>query len=194
MITLRDASTHLHEYLHIILTRHGERWQVEGINEYLAIFTYPNTYMKELLTETIKDHGFDAAFFLGEGLEEYEAIIKERYARYTGGDETAPLDMRSIYDATSFALYNDETGIFRECDLAMTTPLNQTPFFNQKHKDCAGNDLSYTEAASFIAYLVDTYSAEVTLNLLRNSCTDLADVFGKDYETLYNDWITFLHR
>lgn len=55
-----------------------------------------------------------------------------------------------------------------------------------------GAELSYNQAASLVLYLVDTYGIEEVLDAYHSQ--DIEETFGKGYEELKSDWLTYLYN
>ncbi|MCL1820952.1 MAG: hypothetical protein FWG36_09910 [Oscillospiraceae bacterium] len=196
-ITLNRTADHLHEYVHTILplTLGVLAWNNEGFAEYLAEFITPFSYKKEFYEILYKEYSLGDIFFFEEQSKAADALIRERYIRYTGNNDIVPLDMRSLYDAVSSVMTSDVGDFLREDCILLLKPIIQ--ILNLQRPEAIadpGNKLSYLEAASFIAYLCDTYSLETTIQIARKENPDMLAVFGKDYNTLLGDWIEFLNR
>jgi len=191
-ITLKHTADHLHEYIHIILTRHGQTWQNEGISEYLSQFVYPDSYFREVCENHLDEGGrFVSMFFSSQYWDSYETIIYDHYLRFIAEDEVSyPLNIRALYDAVSAALLTDVDGSLRENGILKVKPISQ--IYPRADRSNPGNELSYIEAASFVAYLVDTYSFETTTRLLIVTDPDISSIFGKDYYELRSEWIDSL--
>ncbi len=50
------------------------------------------------------------------------------------------------------------------------------------------SSLSYYEAACFMEYLIETYGRDTVFSHWDIGASDMADVYGKSYEQLYDDW------
>ena len=54
-----------------------------------------------------------------------------------------------------------------------------------------GIDLSYTEAMSFVAYLIDQNGVEDLFNFIRSD-ESYEEHYGKSYDELKSEWIDYL--
>jgi len=196
VIYLNSAFGHLHEYVHIIFQDGssskgiGGTWRQEGLAQYLADVIYPHNYE----TMAFKEYGIDR-FVSGDSLEKYGVFIYEKYSLYTGNELSYPPDIRALYDALSYALMlsdDDDEDLIRRHFIFW--PINKYPHASYRFEDdTLGNMLSYIEAASFIAFLADTYTFEKTLRLT-NTRVCIEDIFGKSYVELHSEWIDWLKR
>ena len=95
-------------------------------------------------------------------------------------------------DTFDFRLYTDVNARV-ELDANTYKTLGYT--YNLVNKtDCTavGSELSYEQATSLVLYLVDTYGIEKVLDAYHSQ--DIVATFGKDYEELKSDWLTYLYK
>ena len=185
--TVYHANTigHLHEYIHIILSRYPG-WRSEGFAVYLSEIVYPYHYRRILFEE------YGLGVYLGDdSIEKYGAFIREQYARYSGGVLEYPHDMRALIDTFALALLSDEDDGHLS-DYFIFMPIYKLDNLSLTGDDI-GNEMSRYEAASFIAFLSDVYSFETTLRMVE-TWVSLESIFGKSYDELRSDWIAWLNR
>ncbi|MCL2031643.1 MAG: hypothetical protein FWG93_08880, partial [Oscillospiraceae bacterium] len=162
-ITLHNPSPHLHEYIHLITGR-SYLWARKGIAEYLSALVYPMSYEADLNDE------YGLGRFLADAQTEdrYGPFIRERYARYTGREAEAPFDVRALFDAVSAALASDEEGLLRQDNVFRLRPLPEVypEDLIVGQRVSPGDMMSSLEAASFIAFLTDTYAFETVIQMI----------------------------
>jgi hypothetical protein len=124
--------------------------------------------------------------------EEQLATAKEWYLQQGGGltDEDA-IDLRLFTDAVSFATIKRN---------AHGGPLGESieerlEHFNTGYdvSDMAGLEMNYTQAASYVAWLCDTYSIDTVMAKYVNNDEGTA-LEGKDFETLKGEWLDYLRE
>lgn len=172
-----------------------QTWLIFGFAEYLGkylpIFTQPEKacIFNELNGGVYSgedadiEPGTSACHFLDP---EQLAAAKAWYLAQGGGMETAAdIDPRLYADAVSFAtLYRDALGGLRGATIAdKFSALN--PALTGEGQD--GVELSFTQAASLLAYLCDTYSIDRVLEVYVNGAED-GSLDGKTYAELKAEW------
>ncbi len=200
-ITLNKSSVYydiLHEVVHTfewnssLSLDDNKIWLSEGFAEYLGtlLSIYPQTLTRRVFedlhrlndADTSNSPGTSYWYFLDS--EQLNAA-KEWYLAQGGQIENEEsTDPRLYTDAVSFAtMYRDVPGalgisIGEKYDLLVSG-------FQLKGQD--GLELSYTQAASMIAWLCDTYTLDRVLNVYVNGAEDgLLD--GKTYAELKAEW------
>jgi len=191
----------LHEIVHTFDWNHAlaykTTWLTEGFAEYLGelVPIYPQT-AKRCVFEDLSgeihegsnspDPGTSYWYFLDP--EQLEAA-KQWYLAQGGRMETEEeVDPRLFTDAFSFAT------IYRNSDGARGVPIGTKykalyPSFDPKGQE--GLELSYTSAASFIAWMCDKYSLDRVLDVYVNHAENgLLD--GKSYSELKSEWVADL--
>ncbi len=202
-ITINRSSVYydpLHEIVHTFdwNAALNSIWMVEGFAEYLGTLLpiYPQTAQRcifEDLSGRVNEVGKSLApgtsywYFLDP--EQLEAA-KQWYLAQGGRMETEEVvDPRLFTDAVAFAT------IYRDAhDGARGLPIGKkykiiVPGLDLKGQE--GLELSYTSAASFIAWMCDKYSLDRVLDVYVNHAEDgLLD--GKSYSELKSEWIADL--
>lgn len=176
-------SPHLHEATHVFVEASGnDNWKYEGMAEFLSLIVYPHSFYSESLTRE----------YLTNGTNNQDQIMKESYEYYFkhGGKITSvgDIDMRLFVDSLAYASLNTKHTINQYN--TSTTPINE--IYDLK-TNIDGNELTYCQANSFLAYLAERYSVE---DVLRFYITDLKleEIFHKTYFELKSDWIVYLER
>jgi hypothetical protein len=200
-ITLNKSSVYydiLHEVVHTFewkssLNNDDKIWMKEGFAEYLGtlLTIYPQTAKRcvyEELTRPLDTEGREVpgtSYWYFLDAEQFEAA-KAWYLVQGGQMENEEsIDPRLYSDAVAFATINrDAHGGSRGIPIGEKYDL-LVPGFHNKGQD--GVELSYTQAASFVAWLCDTYSIDRVLDVYVNHAEDgLLD--GKTYEELKSEW------
>ena len=191
----------LHEIVHTfewnaILHDHSE-YLAEGFAEYLGklLPIYPQTAKRcvfdDLSGQIHKGSnsvapGTSYWYFLDP--EQFEAAKQWYLAQGGRMDSEEVVNPHLFTDAFSFAT------IYREANGARGVPMGKkfkalNPFFDPKGQE--GLELSYTSAASFIAWMCDKYSLDRVLDVYVNHAENgLLD--GKSYSELKSEWMADL--
>lgn len=171
-------------------------WLSVGFAEYLGklLPIYPQTAQRCIFEDLSGQiHGSDSVapgtsycYFLDP--EQLEAA-KQWYLAQGGRMETEEVvDPRLFTDAVAFAT------IYRDANGQRTVPMGvkfkaRNPDFNPEGQE--GLELSYTSAASFVAWMCDKYSLDQVLAVYVNHAENgLLD--GKSYSELKSEWIADL--
>ncbi len=188
-IYLRKPSQHTHEYIHILLKDNPEdHWESEGIAEYLGVIACPNEYMynskiihEYFLKNYASYHDLDP--------KSLEYNLMDYYFKHTEDFlKQEEFEMRLYYDANSY-MFNY---IERNGDKYYAKPLYEH-FGLKESLRKEGDELSYFEAGSFIAFLVDEYSLGKVLQLSGN--TDSFElIFEDSYSNLKSEWLNYIKR
>ncbi len=201
-ITLNKSSVYydiLHEVVHTfewnssLSLDDNKIWLSEGFAEYLGtlLTIYPQTARRCVFedlnrlndADTSDSPGTSYWYFLDP--EQLHAA-KEWYLAQGGQMENEESTNPRLYtDAVAFAtIYRDAHSGSRGIPIGVKYDL-LVPGFQLKGQD--GLELSYTQAASLVAWLCDTYSIDRVLNVYVNGSEDgLLD--GKTYAELKAEW------
>jgi hypothetical protein len=169
-----------------------EIWMKEGFAEYLGtlLTIYPQTAKRcvyeelngPLNTEGREVPGTSYWYFLDA--EQFEAAKTWYLAQGSQMENEESVDPRLYADAVSFATMYRDAGGSRGIPIGEKYDL-LVPGFHNEGQD--GVELSYTQAASFLAWLCDIYSIDRVLDVYVNHAEDgLLD--GKTYEQLKSEW------
>ncbi len=102
--------------------------------------------------------GISAWFFLDE---EQLDTAKDWYLQQGGSiEDQDAIDARLFYDAVSYAtMYRDAYG--GPMGISIEEAYSRSNLLNDRRlEDAEGLDLSYTQSASYVAWLCDTYSLD----------------------------------
>lgn len=167
----------------------------EGFAEYLGklLPIYEQTVKKAIwddLNGWEWSPGISAWYCLDE---EQLFAAKEWYLQQGGSlaDEDA-IDPRLFYDAIAFAT------MFRNAHdgplgISIEEKYSRLTGRNYYMSDMKGLELNYTQAASYVAWLCDTYSLDTVMAKYVNY--DEGTVLeGKDFETLKGEWLDYLRE
>lgn len=203
-VTINRSSVYfdpLHEIVHTFDWNQGfsfnTTWLGEGFAEYLGklLPIYPQTAKRcifEDLSGRVNEIGKSpepgTSFWYFLDPEQFEAA-KQWYLAQGGRMETEEVvDPRLFTDAFSFAT------IYRDANGARGIPIGKkyealNPSFDSEGQE--GLELSYTSAASFLAWMCDKYSLDRVLDVYVNHAENgLLD--GKSYNELKSEWIADL--
>ena len=185
---INDFSNTLHEAVHAMgVTKKDNIWLSEGLCNYFGKSLGFNDQIAasyiQLLTMT-KQGYFDEQANAGNA--QY-VLYKSVYENYTA--QGGKMDSVDTFD---FRLYTDVNAkVELETDFYNTIS-NTYKLVNGKDYDGVGAELSYNHATSLVLYLVDTYGIEEVLDAYHSQ--DIVATFGKGYEELKADWLTYLYN
>lgn len=186
----------LHEMVHTfewnnVLLHKQEYWLLEGTAEYLGklLPIYQQTE-KQAIFEDLKGRELSEGVSYWYNLDEEQLVAAKAWYLAQGGELGTQeiVDPRLFTDAVAFAtLYRDALGL-RGYPLGAKLEILH-PNFDQTGLD--GMELSYTQAASFTAWLSDTYSLDRVLDVYVNQAEN-GKLDGKSYEDLKAEWLSDL--
>lgn len=185
---INDFSSALHEAVHAMgVTKKDNIWLSEGLCNYFGKSLGFNDQIAasyiQLLTMT-KQGYFDEQANAGNA--QY-VLYKSVYENYTA--QGGKMDSVDTFD---FRLYTDVNAkVELETDFYNTIS-DTYKLVNGKDYDGVGAELSYNHATSLVLYLVDTYGIEEVLDAYHSQ--DIVATFGKGYEELKADWLTYLYN
>lgn len=204
-ITLNKSAVYfdiLHEVVHTFewdSSLNGDTlWMKEGLAEYLGtlLSIYPQTARRcvfDDLSGRLNTEGesseLGTSYWYYLDPEQFEAAKAWYLAQGGQMEDEESVDPRLYTDAVSFAtLYREAHGGSRGISIGMKYDL-LVPGFRLEGQD--GMELSYTQAASFIAWLCDTYSLNRVLDVYVNHAED-GKLDGKSYAQLKSAWLAGL--
>ena len=185
---INDFSSALHEAVHAMgVTKNDNIWLSEGLCNYFGKSLGFNDQIAasyiQLLTMA-KQGYFDEQANAGNA--QY-VLYKSVYENYTA--QGGKMDSVDTFD---FRLYTDVNAkVELETDFYNTIS-DTYKLVNGKDYDGVGAELSYNHATSLVLYLVDTYGIEEVLDAYHSQ--DIVATFGKGYEELKADWLTYLYN
>jgi hypothetical protein len=186
---------HTYEWNEKLHAVNGNLLLSEGFAEYLGklLPIYEQTVKKAIwddLNGWEWSPGISAWYCLDE---EQLFAAKEWYLRQGGSlaDEEA-IDPRLFYDAIAFAtMYRNA----HDGPLGISIEEKYTRLTGRDYylSDMEGLELNYTQAASYAAWLCDTYSMDTVMDKYVNNADDTA-LEGKNFETLKAEWLAYLRE
>lgn len=186
-ITLWFPFAHLHEYVHVItgLSAGAHKlWMNEGLAEYLSRIIYPNNYPVQVDFEGITpDNLPDSPEFYRIGMQYY----KDQGGKFPPEEIDRRLYMDAIVYGSALESKVDES--VAAGSIARIYGVND---FDKE----GGNELTYKQAASFTAYLIDEFSLDTYLDYYIGARRgeSFEEVFGITYEDAKEDWIEYFQR
>ena len=185
---INNSSSTLHEAVHAMgITKNNNIWLSEGICNYFGASLGFNDQIAASCIQifTMAKQGyFDAQANAGNA--EY-ILYKRVYEDYTA--RGGKMDSADTFD---FRLYTD-TYARAELDANTYKTLGDAyKIVNKTDCNAVGNELSYEQATSIVHYLADTYGIEKVLEAYRSQ--DIETAFGKGYEDLKANWLTYLYN
>ena len=183
---INDSYSALHEAVHAIgITQKDNIWLSEGICNYFGKMLGFNSQIAaasiQILTK-VKQGYFDDRANAGD----ISAITyKTVYERYT--EAGGKLDSVDNFD---LFLYNNITVKIELNTNQYTTLADRYKIINGKECSSVGEELSYEQATSLVAYLAEIYGIEAVMQAYQTQ--DIEKTFGKNYESLKADWISYL--
>ena len=176
-ITLNDYGirTIKHELVHGFFPDYEDMnkyWIEEGFCDYVAYVLYPEEYMVEYIKGFANDDEYDNGDF------------KEYYQNKNGNNSNV---VRLYYDYVVDRLYQGKD-VSDYPKLKNKVGVNLGP-----DAKCVGADLSYTEAMSFVEYLIDKEGQKGLFNFL-TSDDSYEDFWGKSYNELKIEWTNSISK
>ena len=178
---INDSSSALHEAVHAMGIRAGKHiWLSEGLCDYFGKMLGFNDQITAASIQTLMmtEQGYYGATASAEVAKACLARYKEKGGTYAS---IAEFNFRLMID--SMAVAELETGTY-------TTLGDAYQAVNVKESTHTGRELSYAQAASLVAYLIDTYGMETVLDA--QATQNISAAFGKEYEALKSDWLAYL--
>ena len=180
---INDSSSTLHEAVHAMgITKNNNIWLSEGICNYFGTSLGFNDQIAASCIQifTMAKQGYF------DGNEQY-VLYKRVYEDYIA--RGGKIDSVDTFD---FRLYSDVQAR-AELDANTYKTLGDAyKIVEQTDCNAVGNELSYEQATSLVLYLADTYGIEKVLEAYRSQ--DIEAAFGKGYDDLKTDWLTYLYK
>lgn len=195
LYAVAPGTMYMHELTHIFVPS-DKQWLAEGFGDYInevpfgdyvfrmkSILGYENCDRRLALSRAC----YDGSYPWGENVNEVAVLadgtwLPDYYLSHGGSFASdAELDPRLYLDAQAYMQYK------------MGEYLDAPELFFTDENSMRRNGMGYGDYVSFVNYLVKNYSLRQVLSL----CTDYASLeqtFGKDFQTLYNEWYTWLFR
>jgi len=184
-IIINDGASTLHEAMHAMgIYDLSNIWLGEGICDYFGKILCFNDQATSSVMQIMRNAAAGAYDEREAAGDIAAAYWKKAYSRYTseGGLLTnlSSFDMRLYTDCLA-AL--DGEGVYFETIGEVYEKING-------RYEGTGGELTYNQAASFVAYLADAYGIKEVMRAYRTQ--DIEEVFGKNYEELKKEWILYL--
>ncbi len=185
-MSINDMHSMLHESLHAMGLRTDREeliWLSEGLCNYLGKIMGFNPQFASATGSILQLA--EAGYFdeRAEAGEKYAIHSKRIYEAYTAaGGSLASLGEFDL------VLYHDVL-VTLELELSdddRVTIAEAYKTFDDREYTAPGTDLTYTEATSFVTYLVKTYGLDRVMQALQRE--DVVEVLGKTYEELRAAW------
>ncbi|MDY6868564.1 MAG: hypothetical protein SVT56_11820 [Chloroflexota bacterium] len=199
-IKLKDSAVFyspLHEMVHTFdwnkaLFHKQEYWLLEGSAEYLGtLLPIYQQSEKRAIFEDLNDRELSQGVSYWYDLDEEQLSTAEAWYLAQGGEleNEDAIDPRLFVDAVAFAtMYRDALGGVRGFPIGAKLEILKP---NLNLTGIEGLELSYTQAASFVGWLSDTYSLDRVLDVYVNQAED-GKLDGKRYEELKTEWLADL--
>ena len=145
-------------------------WMNEGIAEIFSRVVFMPTSTKNVFYNDIRDYADKGSLYV------------DNYVKIEGLPENLEeVNMSTVIDAHVYAYWcgDEETQI----PILMTSLAERGAAGSSE----LGAELSYWEAESFVAYLIENYSFEDTWNCMTSDLS-FEEVYGKPYNLLKKDW------
>ena len=194
-ISLAEENAVWHEMVHVFIpptTMETKRWIGEGIAENFGL-KVQNKYGQEFR----KDKGFNFLTYdvketdKGDAFE-FQKMAIEYYKRYsdlpTDEDDINEELLEKALGVTALLHPELDSNIYM-----LKTSIAETSLRKKQLKNIGGNALSYPEAYVFVEYLANTYGMDTVASSVCE-VGDLEKYYGKNYEELYNDLISYLQE
>lgn len=195
LYAVAPGTMYMHELTHIFVPAE-KQWIGEGFADYIndmpfgdyvfrmkSILGFDNCDRRLALTRAC----YDGSYAWGEDVDEVAVLadgtwLPEYYLSHGGSFVSdAELDAGLYLDAEAYMQYK------------MAEYLDAPALFFADENSRRTNGMGYGDYVSFVNYLVSNYSLGQVLSI----CTDYASLeqtFGKDFQTLYNEWYAWLFR
>jgi hypothetical protein len=185
-VELATHTVHLHEYIHVLTGGNrgaSKYWMEEGLAEYLSWVIYPQNYMVKI------DFTNATAKSLPDSSEYY--VKSMNYYKENGGEfGVGNIDSRLYADACAYGVLNS----------AQNLPGNAQSIglmyrLDERYRG-DGNELTYAEACSFTAYLVDKFSLDdyLAYHIGDKRNQSFEEAFGVSYNDAKQGWLDHLYR
>lgn len=161
----------LHEYVHYLtftcaVTPIQVGFYADSVAEYVSRFACPNRMARLTASHmTEEERGYAREYGVWD--EELDCLDQARYyllnAEALRSDQAVGHQFQTIYNAV----------------MTRTEKMQTAPGYH---------NISYYEAGSIMAYLVETYGAELAFSDWGGSPGEMEAVFGKSFDEIYTDW------
>lgn len=181
LIRFYDVSqeTLIHELAHAFAgtVNEDKSWMNEGVAEFFSRVVFMPTFRKDAFYNSVRNRGTIAA----DSSLEY-------YVKIEGVPEKIEdVNLTTVIDAHVYAYWcGDEK-------LQIPILMQSLAESGAAESSDPGGELSYWEAESFVAYLIENYSFEDTWNCMTSDIS-FEEVFGKTYNLLKKEWMLNMRK
>jgi hypothetical protein len=185
-VELAMHTVHLHEYIHVLTGGNrgaSKYWMEEGLAEYLSWVIYPDNYMVKI------DFMNATAESLPDSSEYY--VKSMNYYKENGGEfGTGNINARLYADACAYGVLNSKENLPSNAQ-----SIGSAYGLDERYRG-NGNELTYTQACSFAAYLVDKFSLDdyLAYHIGEKKNQRFEDAFGVSYQEAKQEWLDYLYN
>lgn len=155
-------------------------WQAEGFAEYVVYVAVPNEYKKEnIFPQLVTDKPYN----------EYYRLLQELYTSSADlGANASSVDLRLYMDCASYLALSYPN--LSEYEYTQWPTVKLSDVNRNYTKLPEGGELSYAQAGSYVAWLVDNYGIEKVVRfVLQGGGTE---IFSRPYAFLKQQWMDSL--
>ena len=183
---LNTTGAALHEALHAMgITQKDHIWLSEGICSYIGEALGFNDQLAAADLQILAMAGQGYFDERAEAGDEVAILYKTAHDRYTAAG--GKLDSLEAFDLQLFI----DVSVKIELEKGKYATLGEMyEVANGKECTAVGSELSYEQAKSMIAYLVDSSGIDRVMEAYRTQ--DIEAIFGKPYDSLKADWLQYL--
>ena len=165
----KEALTHELAHAFVGTVNPDKRWMNEGVAEFLAmaVFSWPS---KDAYCNEIRNRADTGSLYI------------DNYIKIEGvPEDIEDVNMSTVIDANVYAYWCGDD------ELQFSKIAKTLSELGAAGSSDPGGELSYWEAESFVAYLIENYSFEDTWNCMTSDLS-FEEVYGKPYNLLKKDW------
>ncbi len=165
----KEALTHELAHAFVGTVNPDKRWMNEGVAEFLAmaVFSQPS---KDAYCNEIRNRADTGSLYI------------DNYIKIEGvPEDIEDVNMSTVIDANVYAYWRGDD------ELQFSKIAKTLSELGAAGSSDPGGELSYWEAESFVAYLIENYSFEDTWNCMTSDLS-FEEVYGKPYNLLKKDW------
>ena len=167
-----SQETLTHELAHAFVgtVNEDKYWMNEGVAEFFSMAVFPQTSRKDAFYNSVRNNAIA------------DSLCIDSYVKIQGiPEDIEEVDMSTVIDAHVYAYWCG--------DEEMKVPILMQTLAERGSAGSSdpGGEMSYWEAESFVAYLIENYSFEDTWNCMTSDLS-FEEVYGKPYNLLKKDW------
>jgi hypothetical protein len=182
-----DPLYHLHECVHGMLgTPERNHWIDEGLAVYFSNIYYPSELTMNEFRKRMQYCAENSGVILEAADPRKIDFAACEYYLNNGGN-IEQLDMRLAIDAYAYSTLSNPGIDYSDCFSSPTYAENHI----MRARRLEADELSYHQAGSFVAFLIDNYSLTAVLDYALDK-QDFESAFGKSYSELKQMWLEYL--